>query len=67
MMIKRKGPATVLAIILLAAIGWAALVTFVLATNLLTGAAWSLAGGVAIGAAVSYLMRRWWFKEIQRR
>lgn len=66
MMIKPRGPATVMAIILLAAAGWAAVVTFILATNLLIGAAWSLAGGIAIGAAVVYLMWRWWFKGIQR-
>lgn len=63
MMIKPKGPATVLGIILLAAVGWAAVVTFFLATNLLIGAAWLLAGGVAMGVAIAYLMRRWWVKE----
>ena len=66
-MIRRKGPATVLAIILLAAVGWATLVTFVLATNLLTGAAWSLAGGVAIGVGIAYLLKRWWFKGYEKK
>ncbi len=66
-MIKRRGAGTVLGIILVSAGGWAALVTFVLADNLLVGAALSLAGGIAIGVAVACLMRRWWFKGIQSR
>jgi len=66
-MIKRKGAGTVLGIILVSAGGWAALVTFVLADNLLVGAALSLAGGIAIGVAVACLMRRWWFKGIRTR
>jgi len=67
MMIKRKGAGTILGIILVSAGGWAALVTFVLADNLLVGAALSLAGGIAIGVAVACLMRRWWFKGIRTR
>jgi len=66
-MIRLKGPATVLGIILLAAVGWAVVVTFFLATNFLTGAAFSLAGGVVIGVAVAYLIKRWWFKGIGHR
>ena len=66
-MIKRKGAGTILGIILVSAGGWAALVTFVLADNLLVGAALSLAGGIAIGVAVACLMRRWWFKGIRTR
>lgn len=67
MMIKRKGAGTVLGIILISASGWVALVTFVLADNLLVGAALSLAGGIAIGVAVAFLLRRWWFKGIRTR
>ena len=67
MMIKPKGAGTVLAIILTSAGGWAALVTYVLAPNIWIGSALSVAGGVAIGAAVAYLMRRWWFKGIGRK
>jgi len=63
-MIKLKGAGTVFVIILVSAAGWAALVTFVLAHNIWVGAALSLGGGIAIGAAVAYLMRRWWFKGI---
>ena len=66
-MIKRKGPATVLGIILFAAVGWAALVGLVLTDNIWVGAALSLAGGVAIGAAVAYLMRKWWFKGYEKK
>ena len=61
MTIKPKGAATVFGIILISACGWAALVTFVLAPNLLVGSVLSVAGGVAIGVAVSFLMIRWWF------
>ena len=66
-MIKQKSAATVLGIILVSCGGWVALVTFVLAPNLLVGAALSLGGGTAIGVAVAFLMRRWWFKGISRR
>ncbi len=66
-MIKPKGAATIMSIILISVCGWVALVTFVLAPNLLVGAALSLAGGSAIGGGVAYLMRRWWFKGIERR
>ena len=60
-MIKLKGPGAVLGIILICAGGWAALITFLI-DNFLIGAVVALAGGVAIGAVVAYLMRRWWFK-----
>jgi len=66
-MIKLKGATTVLGIILVSAGGWAALVTFVLAPNIWIGAALSFAGGLAIGVAVAFLMRRWWFKGIKGR
>ncbi len=58
-MIKPKGAGTLLGIILISATGWAALVTFVLAPNLLVRAALSLGGGVAIAVAVAFLLRRW--------
>jgi len=61
MTIKLKGAATVFGIILISACGWVALVTFVLAPNLLVGSVLSVAGGIAIGVAVAFLMRRWWF------
>lgn len=66
-MIKRKGVGMVMAIILVSICGWVALVTFALAPNFWVGSALSIAGGVAIGAAVAYLMRRWWFKRIPKR
>ncbi len=61
-MIKPKGAGTVLGIILISVCGWAALVAFVLAPNFWVGSALSFGGGIFIGVAVVYLMRRWWFK-----
>ena len=58
-MIKPKGAGTLLGIIVIAATGWAALVTFVLAPTLVVGAALSLGGGMAIGVAAAFLLRRW--------
>ena len=66
-MVKTKGAATVMGIILLSACGWVALVSFVLTPNFWVGSALSFSGGIAIGLAVAYLMSRWWFKGIQRR
>jgi len=66
-MIKPKGAGTVFGIILASAAAWAALVNYVLAGNIWIGAALSVAGGVAIGVAVAYLMIRWWFRGIEGR
>ena len=66
-MIKPKGAGTVFGIILVSAAAWAALVNYVLADNIWIGAALSIAGGTAIGVAVAYLMRRWWFRGIKGR
>ncbi|MBA7695286.1 hypothetical protein ES703_103909 [subsurface metagenome] len=65
MMIKRRGPATVMGIMLISVCGWVALVGLVIKPNIWVGAALSIVGGIAIGAAVVYLMWRWWFREIQ--
>jgi len=65
--IKRKGAATVLGIILIAAGGWVALVRLVLTDNFLIGAALSVAGSIVIGVAVSAFLLRWWFKGIEGR
>ena len=62
-----KRPAIVLALILFLALAWAAVVTFFLATNLWTGAVYSLAGGLVIGLGIAYLLKRWWFRGIQRK
>ena len=66
-MIKLKGAGTVLAIILISAGGWAALVTYVLAPNFWVGSILSLVGGIVIGGGVAFLLRRWWFKGIGRK
>lgn len=67
MVIKRKGAATVMGIMLISVCGWVALVGLVLTDNFWVGSALSLAGGLAIGGGVAFLMRRWWFKGIARR
>ena len=67
MMIKRKGAGTVMGIILVSVCGWVALVGLVLTDNFWVGSALSIAGGVAIGGVVAYLMKRWWFKSIPTR
>ena len=61
-MIRRKSAGVVVGIIVIAAMGWVALVKFVLTDSILVGSGLSLAGGVAIGAGVALLLIRWWFK-----
>lgn len=63
-MVKPKGAATVMGLILISVCSWVALVTFVLAPNVWVGSVLSFSGGVAIGGGVAYLMWRWWFKRI---
>ncbi len=66
MMIKLKGAGMVKAVILISVCGWVALVSLVF-DNFWICSALSLVGGAAIGLAVAYLMRRWWFKGIEKR
>ena len=61
-MIKPKGAGIVLGIILVSVCGWVAIVGLVIKPGILVGSALSVVGGIAIGAAVAYLMWRWWFK-----
>lgn len=63
-MVKPKGAATVMGLILISVCGWVALVSFVLAPNFWVGSALSFSGSAAIGGGVAYLMWRWWFKGI---
>jgi len=65
MMIKPKGVATIMGIILISVCGWVALVGLVLTDNIWVGSVLSIVGGCVIGGAVAYLMRRWWFKGIR--
>ncbi len=65
-MIKRKGVATVVGIALISVCGWVTLVSLVF-DNFWICSALSVVGGAAIGLAVVYLMRRWWFKGIEKR
>jgi len=66
-MVKTKGVTTVMGIILISVCSWVALIAFVIQPNMWVGSALSLSGGAAIGAGVAFLMRRWWFKGIERR
>jgi len=61
---KPKGAGTVLGIILVSVCGWVAIIGLVIKPGILVGSALSVVGGIAIGAAVAYLMWRWWFKGI---
>jgi len=60
-MIRRKSAGVVVGIIVIAAMGWVALVKFVLTDSILVGSGLSVAGGVIIGVGVALLLRRWWF------
>lgn len=62
-MIKGKGVATVMGIILASVCGWVAIVGLVIKPGILLGATLSLAGGAVIGCVVAYLIRRWWFRR----
>lgn len=66
-MVKMKGAATVMGIILISVCGWVALVGLVLTDNIWVGSALSFSGGAAIGGGVAFLMRRWWFKGILKK
>ena len=64
-MVKTKGVATLMGIILISACGWVALITLVIQPNMWVGSALSVGGGMAIGVAVVFLMKRWWFKAVK--
>ena len=66
-MVKTKGAATVMGIILLSVFAWVVLIVFVIQPNMWVGSALSLSGGAAIGGGVGFLMRRWSFKGILRK
>ncbi|GAH29195.1 unnamed protein product [marine sediment metagenome] len=66
-MVKLKGAGAVLGIALISVCGWVALVGLVLTDNIWVGAALSVAGGATIGTAVAFLIRRWWFRGIERK
>ena len=63
---KKKGAGMVMTIMLVAVCGWVAIVGFVIKPDIATGAALSVIGGAAIGLAIAWLMKRWWFKGIPR-
>ena len=64
---KKKGAGMMMAIILISACGWVAIVVFVIKPDIAIGAALSVVGGAAIGLVIAWLMKRWWFKRIPRR
>jgi len=61
-----KSSRTLMAIIMVSVCGWAAVVGLVIKPIFWIGAVLSVAGGIAIGGVVAYLMRRWWLKGIER-
>ena len=61
-MIKWKGVATLMGIILIPTAVWAAIVALVIKPDFWVAAALSLGVGAAIGGIVVFLMKRWWFK-----
>ena len=62
-MIKRKGVAVIMAIILISVCGWVAVVGLVIKPPFWLGAILSIIGGIVIGTVVAYLIRRWWFRR----
>lgn len=66
-MIKWKGAGTLIAIMLISASGWAAIIIFVIKPNIWIASALSFFGCVLIGLGIVYLMKRWWFKGIKGR
>ncbi|KKL91893.1 hypothetical protein LCGC14_1166570 [marine sediment metagenome] len=58
-----KSARTLTAIILISVCGWVAIVGLVIKPPFWLGAILSIIGGLAIGAVVSYLIRRWWFRR----
>lgn len=61
-MTKLKRAGTLMAIIL-SVCGWVAVVGLVIKPPLWLGAILSIIGGIAIGAVVTYLIRRWWLRR----
>ncbi len=66
-MMRLKSAGTLMAITLISVCGWVAMVGLVTKPDIWVGSALSIIGGLAIGCAVAYLIRRWWFKGIARR
>ena len=57
-----RGAGMMMTIILVSVLGWVAIVAFVIKPDIRAGAFLCLAGGIAIGLIVVYLIRKWWFK-----
>jgi len=62
-MTKLKRARTLMAISLISVCGWVAVVGLVIKPPFWLGAILSIIGGIAIGAVVAYLIRRWWFRR----
>jgi len=65
-MIKRKGAAAIMVIILVSVCGWVSVIGLVIKPDFWVGSILSIVGGIAIGAGVAYLMKKWWVMGIQR-
>jgi len=61
---KKKGAGMMMAIILISACGWVAIVVSIIKPSLVAGAGLSVGGGAVIGLVIAWLMKRWWFKRI---
>ncbi len=61
---KKKGAGMMMAIILISACGWVAIVVSIIKPGLVAGAGLSVGGGAVIGLVIAWLMKRWWFKGI---
>ncbi|GAH79953.1 unnamed protein product [marine sediment metagenome] len=64
---KKKGAGMVMTIMLISVCGWIAVVGLVIKPPFWLGAILSWIGGIAIGLAIAWLMRRWWFRGIDKR
>ena len=63
-MIKLKGTGMIMAIMIVAVLGWTAIVGLVIKPTIWVGILIVPLGGIAIGVGISYLIWRWWLKEI---
>lgn len=60
---KLKTARTLMTIILISTCGWVAVIHLVIKPPFWLGGILSIIGGIVIGTAVVYLMRRWWFRR----
>jgi len=64
---KKKGAGMVMTIMIVALLGWTAIVGLVIKPSIWVGILLTTLGGIAIGLGICFLIWRWWFKEILKR